>query len=617
MLRTSAFSLLLFAIATAAPALDARQWEATARASRDAAQTQAKRNGFVAQGHAASGAPFELMGARAGSLIYYQALTANAAITTNTNTVRNTAPYNVTGTGVTVGVWDAGAIRFTHEALTPRVTNGDGYSVVDPVGTAHATSVTGIIGASFVAPANYVGMAPSVSVIGYHFENDLAEMIAIAAAVPNEAGKITLSNHAYGINSGWEVGNYSGSSGYHFFGTFSPPLSESDLFGQNCQEAVQLDQICHDYPYYLPIMSAGNDRDDGAPATGTAFYYYTFDGVDYTWHTVTAYDSSIHPLADSVVNGGYDTIQPYAGAKNTLCVGAVADGVTSGARDLTMASMAGFSSWGPMDDGRIKPDVVANGVTLFGLRALADSGPTAYRAAADLNGTSFSAPNVTGSAALLQQLHADLFSGQQMRACTMKALIIHTADDLTSAMGSGNPAATIGPDYSTGWGVMNTQAAADLLRDQALNATHLRFAENTLDSSFPTRTLTLDYSGSGPIRATICWTDPAGTVRTTLDDRTPVLVNDLDLRVASPSSTTHYPWILDVNNPASAATTGDNVVDNVEQVVVSAPEAGTYTIVVSHKGTLVGASQHYAIMLDGLIDNGNATVREWADHAAD
>ncbi|MCC6548359.1 S8 family serine peptidase [Candidatus Sumerlaeota bacterium] len=615
--RIGAALLLLALPASTTFALDAKQWSAAAKSSRAAAQEQARRNNFAARGYSAAGAPFELVGARAGNLIYYQALTANAAITANTTPVRNTTPYNVTGTGIAVGVWDAGAIRFTHEALTPRVTNGDGYMVVDPVGTAHATSVAGIIGASFIAPANYVGMAPAVSMIGHHFENDRAEMIAVAAAVANDPGKIVLSNHAYGITSGWELGTYSGNSGYHFFGTFSPPLTESDLFGQNCQEAAELDQICYDYPYYLPVISAGNDRDDGAPASGAPFYYYTFDGVDYTWHLVSSYDSSLHPLADSTVNGGFDTIQPYAGGKNTLCVGAIGDGVTAGVRDLTKASMAVFSGWGPMDDGRIKPDVVANGLTIFGLRALADSGPTAYRAAADLNGTSFSAPVVTGSAALLHELYGDLFAGQQMRASTMKALIIHTADDLTNTLGLGNPAARVGPDYSTGWGAMNTQAAADLLRDQALNATHLRLRENFLDATYPTRTMLLDYSGSGPIRATICWTDPSGTVRTTLDDRTPVLINDLDLRIISPSVTTYYPWVLDVLNPSNGATTGDNIVDNVEQVVIDAPSAGQYTITVSHKGGLSGGTQYYSIMLDGLIDNGGASVRDWLRFSAD
>ncbi len=55
--------------------------------------------------------------------------------------------------------------------------------------------------------------------------------------------------------------------------------------------------------------------------------------------------------------------------------------------------------------------------------------------------------------------------------------------------------------------------------------------------------------GESPFKATISWTDPAGTPKTALDDRTPVLVNDLDLSVIAPDGTVFYPWVLNPNSP--------------------------------------------------------------------
>ncbi len=578
------------------------------------AQALATKHGLPIAGVTPGGAAYHLIRAESGRVVFYQTLSANAAITTNTHIVRNTAPYNVDGTGFTVGVWDAGWIRTTHEALTPRVTIGDGNFIYDPVGTGHATSVTGVIAASLIAPANYIGMAPSVNILGFDSVDDLVEMAAAGAAIPNDPGKVYLSNHAYGILCGWEFGNYSGVNAYHFFGDWpGTPLTESNNFGIYLQDEVDLDDICFDLPYYLPVISAGNDRDDAKPSTGQSFYYYFYDGVNFPWYLVPAYDPGLHPGADGVVNSGFDTIQPFSGAKNTLCVGAINDGQFGGARDLAYASMSSFSGWGPMDDGRIKPDLVGNGVGLYGLRAVADTGATtAYRAANDLNGTSFSAPNVTGSAVLLHQLYSNLFSGQVMRASTLKALLIHTADDITSSTGSGHPSARVGPDYSTGWGVMNTRVAADLLLDASTIPSTKRLFEEALDAGNPSREHLFESDGLSPIRVTICWTDPPGTAKTALDDRTPVLVNDLDLRITGPGgSPTYLPYILDVENPANAATTGDNLVDNVEQILISTPAAGTYAITVTHKATLSGGSQAYALLQSGLTGEGNARAHDW------
>jgi hypothetical protein len=83
-------------------------------------------------------------------------------------------------------------------------------------------------------------------------------------------------------------------------------------------------------------------------------------------------------------------------------------------------------------------------------------------------------------------------------------------------------------------------------------------------------------------------------------------VNDLDLRLVSPSGVTNYPWVLNPTNWAAAATTGDNIRDNVEQVEVASPENGVWLAQVTHKGGLTNdqgvlADQRLSIALWGNI----------------
>jgi hypothetical protein len=76
-----------------------------------------------------------------------------------------------------------------------------------------------------------------------------------------------------------------------------------------------------------------------------------------------------------------------------------------------------------------------------------------------------------------------------------------------------------------------------------------------------------------------------------------MLVNDLDLRI-SRGVNSWEPWILDPDNPAAAATTGDNSRDNVEQVEIRGADACSYNIEIGHKGSLLdGAAQNYSLII--------------------
>ncbi|MCB1090604.1 MAG: S8 family serine peptidase, partial [Verrucomicrobiae bacterium] len=445
----------------------------------------------------------------------------------------------------------------------------------------HATHVAGTVGAAGVN-AQALGMAPSVTIHSYDWDNDESEIANVAAVSGGQAGRIYLSNHSYGFITGWEYTDYSGNFGWHWFGDSISDTEDAD-FGLYSSYSRTWDQICFNAPFYLPFRSAGNDRNDG-PQNGDTIYYW--DGV--TWAS-KSYNSSTDPKGDGVVNGGYDSVDESSTAKNIMTVGSVTDAVLGGSRNISVSTSSSFSSWGPADDGRVKPDIVANGDGLLSSLAQSNSDYGTY------SGTSMSSPNATGSAVLLSEYYFERTGGQYLRASDLKALIIHTADDI------GRP----GPDYSYGWGLMNAKTAADLIKSHTTGSTvfggkfigHLQ--TKTLTEANSNQTIDIYCDGSGPLRATICWTDPAGTASTALDDRTAKLVNDLDLRIEKAGGGTSLPWKLNPIAPTANATIGDNTVDNVEQVYIPSPAEGYYQIRVTRKGSLTNGQQVYSVVISG------------------
>jgi hypothetical protein len=507
---------------------------------------------------------------------YFITHNANAAISTGANRLQ-ASPASLNGSGFTIGIWDGGSVLSTHQEFNGRVTLKNSAAAADD----HATHVAGTLGA-FGVRAAAKGMSPSAKIDSYDWDDDVSEMTSRAATYPGEPGKIYISNQSYGFVSGWD---YVGESSHmwEWYGSGTGVNAFDPDFGRYDTNARADDAMAYAAPYFLMFRSAGNDREDN-PEAGD-LVALSFSSTSYI-----PYNPATQPGGDGTYHNGFENISSDALAKNIVTVGSVGDAVTAGVRDISKAYMSEYSSWGPTDDGRIKPDLVANGEELTSSVATSNTSYDVY------SGTSMASPNAAGSAMLLVQLYDRLHPGQIMRASTLKGLLIQTADDL------GNP----GPDYKYGWGLVNVKAAADLLQDQSTHPGKRRVEENQLNATIPSRTETFTWDGVSPIRATLCWTDPAGTATTAADSRTPRLVNDLDLHLVGPDGTTYLPFVMPfagtwtVASMDAPATTGVNNTDNAEQVLIAAPaNPGDYQVVVNYKGTLTNGLQNYSLILSG------------------
>jgi hypothetical protein len=488
-----------------------------------------------------------------------------SAATTRTNTLYQGGVLGLNFSGSSavlankLAEWDGGAVYAAHQEFAGKtITINTNQGVVE-----HSTHVAGTMIAKGVYPPAK-GMSYNAStLLSYDFDNDLK-------TIGDAASNLLLSNHSYGMTAGWlldEVGNWD------WYGI--PGDTVDATFGIYDSYAQSFDQIAYNAPHYLMCVAAANSRGYPGPAIDSTYYGYTSA-------TNTTLIQKVHTATDGISNQQwYDNVTPPATAKNVLTVGAV-NPLPYGPSSNSAISIAYFSAWGPADDGRVKPDICGNGVNVL---STGINDPQNYVV---LDGTSMATPNVCGSLYLLQEYWAQKHANNFMLASTLKGLACATADD------AGNP----GPDYIYGWGLLDMQKAANAITQ---NGALSIIKEDTLLQG-QTRTTSVIASGNGPMIATISWTDPEGTAVTdgTVNNRTPTLVNDLDIRV-SDGTTTYLPWVLDPLNPQKAATTGDNIVDNVEQVYLGNAAPGkTYTITVSHKGTLSSGSQAFATIVTGV-----------------
>ncbi|NKI26757.1 S8 family serine peptidase [Arenibacter sp. 6A1] len=425
------------------------------------------------------------------------------------------------GEDMLVGVWDAGAALVNHQEFDSRVTVKDGSELVN----SHATKIMGVLVASG-KDYKSKGVAYKAKAISNDWRRDKIEVAEMAA------NGLLLSNHSYGISSSQVPDWY---------------------FGSYIDISRDWDNIMVNAPYYLMVTAAGNAQrsgDNESPVSGTR-------------------------------EEGYDMLLGFATSKNGVTV-AAANISTDDNGILLEASIAGYSSFGPIDDGRIKPDIAAYGSNVY------TTGSNSNDEYVKASGTSLATPGVTGAMLLLQEYHQKI-EGRFMKAATLKGLVLHSADDVAAP----------GPDYTMGWGVINSKSAADVITNNGYTSL---IKEETLKQG-ETKTYTLRANGKDPLLASISWTDPAsGKVNTgTLNDMSAALVNDLDIRIQQGVGT-YFPWKLNASRAKSPAFQGDNKVDPFEKITIENAQ-GEYTLVVTHKGQLTNESQNFSLIVSGIALN--------------
>lgn len=452
---------------------------------------------------------------------------------------------NLDGNGMTVGVWDGGPADSNHPEFQNSSNSDTRITIID------AAVVDG--DTDFSTHGTHV--SGTISAKGV---NPSARGMALNVNVKSYNWTNDESEMIVAVNSVTDpiiLSNHS----------YGVPIDQNNgnqldasFIGAYTQDAVDVDNIVRNNPQYLPVYSAGNSGQVNYPGGMLA---------------------------------GYDKLTTDKNAKNSLVIANANPSVTeqplfSGQYELTNLVINSSSSQGPTDDLRIKPDIAADGTNL--LSTTPNNGYSTF------SGTSMAAPNTTGTLVLLQQYYNQTY-GSYMKASTLRGLVCHTSIDDN----------VIGPDPVFGWGFLNAREAVQTITKA--NNSQAIIDELVLDQGV-TYSLTFSAQAGEKLSATICWTDMPGPVANgTVNDPTPRLVNDLDLRI-SDGTTTYLPWKLDFSGASGFSNSkGDNTVDNIERVDIDIPITGTYTLTVSHKGTLKGTeggpfdpqSQDFSLIVTG------------------
>lgn len=243
---------------------------------------------------------------------------------------------------------------------------------------------------------------------------------------------------------------------------------------------------------------------------------------------------------------GFKTIlRNYGSAKNVLTVGAVDE----------KRKIGNLSSRGPVNDGRIKPEICG-----VGMKVTSTGREYDYH---QISGTSMATPAVAASIGLMYEKYRQLNNNENPLGVLMKSIACNTADDL------GNK----GPDYVYGFGLMNVRRAIEVVeQEQYMVAEIANEEENIFTIEVP--------EGLSELKIMLNWNDKeaeSGVFKT--------LVNNLDLQVINPYNNTYTPWKLNHESDKvdDLAVRGIDDLNNVEQVTIDNPVAGTYQIKI--KGT--------------------------------
>lgn len=313
----------------------------------------------------------------------------------------------------------------------------------------------------------------------------------------------------------------------------------SNSFSNGCNSGYStwsqaLDKDAYDNPNMVHVFSSGNN---GGSACGTAYVSGT------GWGTIT---------------GGHKQ------GKNVITVG----------NNDKSDNLAGSSSKGPATDGRIKPDITAVGTSVRSTGGLPLNSANIYTTK---TGTSMACPGVSGSVAVLMEAYKDHNNGTEPHGALIKGILMNGADDL------GN----VGPDFSFGYGRINVRRSYEIIENGWTATDSLGTGDSaSFTFNIPANTAQAKFM--------LIWAD-----RENSPSAGSALVNDLDLEVDY-NNTTFLPWVLDPSHNVAAITSlpvrKRDSLNNIEQVTIDNPAAGTATITVHGYNVPVGGDQKFHLI---------------------
>lgn len=507
--------------------------------------------------------------------------------------------HGLYGAGQTIAIADSGLDTGKLNTLSPDFAGrvaathvlAPGGDLADTFG--HGTHVAGsAAGAGVQSGANrakhqydgsFAGVAPEAKLVIQAFE-----VGSDSSVVGLDPDYYTLFAQAYADGARLHSDSWGDTTG--------PDTDQEAQYGGYPSGARRTDQFVWEHPDMAIFVAAGNSGVDGVPSGPFGFCSPGNGVIDP--------DSLLSPgTAKNVITVGASESQRSSGGASQLlwvyldlkfCLSS--EPIASDTTSDDPRGMAAFSSRGPTDDGRIKPDLVAPGTNILSNRSHAPGAGTLWGEYPDNShyvysgGTSMATPLAAGSGALVREWLVGRGIARPSAAAVKATLLNTTVDIAPGQYGAAEmreiPAAR--PNSVDGWGradlgFLAAPAPYTLwVDDHAQGLATGQVAEYLGNAERPLEV----RSSNVPLRVMLAWSDPPASASAARQ-----LVNDLDLVVIGPG---------DVVYRGNRAANGDRL-NNVEGIVIDRPAVGRYTVRVRGYNVPVGR-QPYALALSGALD---------------
>lgn len=499
----------------------------------------------------------ELIGVNSkGDPIYYETSNYGGAKAANLDRSQKETTFCYRGEEMVIGMFDATVASGIHQefaekkniivkSAVPNKANNLNDRRKYQLAQQHSTHVGGTLIASGIE-IEAQGVVPEAIVWSYDWNRDFRDMYYASLE------GLLISNHSYGTNVIGKLGQIN---------------INSKLVGAYERKAAEFDYLAYENEYYQSIVAAGNNQE---------------------------FSKVIRPDGN-----GFGNIVGIAVAKNSIVVGAAED--VRGYNEIKDLKLASFSSYGPALDFRIKPDIIAKGVTVYSsindLETINSEGvrDDLYQLK---SGTSMATPIVTGAVTIWQQWAQKHF-GDLMWSSSIRALLVQSAklnEEMFQGKKSSFQNSEFAPHPAYGWGILDIKKGIDLLKEIASGETYL--IEDRIRNKSE-RVYVFDNSKQGnSLMLTLAWTDPPGSYDYNLiygGIVSKALVHDLDVRVRVKDNV-YLPWALHKDMDSPIAILKDNDVDNLERITISDLPRGLVEVKITHK-ELLNVSQSFSLIL--------------------